>query len=705
MKTDQPLRNRAYYRDRIIAIAIIVLCLFLTPDFLLAGNVLDKTGNPTATALVAFSVRQLSSAYAGKCINVRRSSDNTTKDIGFTAAGDLDTATLKTFVGGGTGYVTIWYDQSGNGYNATQTTAANQPAIDSLGVINRDNGQPSIYTSPNGPSSVTFLSYGPLTPLNGTTQVTRIEVARSRTTTSFGITEGLGTYQLDLQLLTSNQVQVQFETTNITAGGAVTNNNSLMSINSVRNNGNCLTYVNTTLVGSTATSIMNFSSSVTGYIGVRFDYALNNAGPGAFSETILFNSVLSDADRQAMNYNENWYYSLGFDACSSTVTSLSTNNTTTKALYACIPGSPWTYYYDPAHPLKLLFGIAQDPGGTGANSTFVADSINLTVTSNPSTVYYSATSGTEGIFALGRYWNVYTHTPLTSPVNVRFFYNPADTVAARNAAQAFKTSSGATKMSNLQWFKTVGSPFSPSNLTATPTANVTGSHLTLTPVYGTTADGINYVEFDGVTSFSGGTGIYMVSSSLVVLPVNLGSFTGRRVNETTVLSWTTETESNLDRFELERSADGSAWMKVGQVAAAGNSSTPLSYQYIDPVSLPAGNTLYYRLRLVDKDGRDTYSGIVVVKSYDNGAITPQLSRIIPNPFGDNLEITCTVPNSGSVEVLLQDVAGATLIRRKYTANKGDNVLRLTNLNGLAQGIYIVRVVQGGTVAIGKVIKK
>lgn len=678
---------------------IIPLCLFLSlPGTLFAGNTLDMTGNPTATPLVAFSLRQLSSAYTGKAIQVQLS-NGATQDIGFTPAGDLDTASLKTFVGGGTGYVRTWYDQSGNGYNATQTTAADQPTIMISGVINRDNGQPSVYTSATG-----YLTYGPVSQLTGTTQATRVEVCRSRDGSNLAITEGLGTYQMDLEIFPT-KIWVQFETGNIVANAAVSNPTTLMSINSVRNNGASLLYVNTTLLGSATAPIMNFSAPVTGYIGVRFDYlASNTAIPGAFSETILFNSVLADTDRQAINYNESWYYSLGYAPCSSTRASVSPNGATTKALYACTLGL-WDYYYDPAHPLNLLFGIEKDPGNTGANPTFVVDSVNLTTTSNPASTTLGDFTSTNAILAMGRYWNVYTQTPLTSPVNIRFFYNPPDTTIIYNATLGLKRAFNLS-MSNLLWFKTLGDPFNYDSLTATPTATVKGSFINLTPVYDS-INGVNYAEFDGIPSFSGvsgGTGVYITSDGSITLPVIINPFTGRRINGTTVLSWTTESESNSARFEIERSTDGSAWIKIGQVAAAGNSSTALSYQYVDTVALQGGNSLYYRLRLVDKDGKYTYSGVVLVKSYDNGMVAPQLSGVAPNPFGNELEITCTVPASGPVEVLLRDMSGVILVHRKYTANKGDNVWRLTNLSGLAQGVYIVQVLQGGMMGISKVTK-
>jgi hypothetical protein len=85
-------------------------------------------------ASAAYSLRQLRTAYSGSAIRVRRSSDNAEQDFGF-VSNDLDTASLLTFCGVGNGFVTTWYDQSGNANDATQTTAANQPQIVSSGAL------------------------------------------------------------------------------------------------------------------------------------------------------------------------------------------------------------------------------------------------------------------------------------------------------------------------------------------------------------------------------------------------------------------------------------------------------------------------------------------------------------------------------------------------------------------------------------------
>jgi hypothetical protein len=95
-------------------------------------------------AAAAYSVRKLRAAYTGSAIRVRRSSDNTEQNIGFTALGNLDTSSLTSFCGSGNGFVTTWYDQSGNAKDSVQTTASNQPQIVSSGSVITKNGKPAV---------------------------------------------------------------------------------------------------------------------------------------------------------------------------------------------------------------------------------------------------------------------------------------------------------------------------------------------------------------------------------------------------------------------------------------------------------------------------------------------------------------------------------------------------------------------------------
>lgn len=86
-------------------------------------------------AYAAYSLRLLNSAYTGSAIKVRRSGDNTEQNIGFDAYGNLDEVRLKEFIGSNNGFVTTWYDQSGNSRDLVQSTAANQPQIVVSGIV------------------------------------------------------------------------------------------------------------------------------------------------------------------------------------------------------------------------------------------------------------------------------------------------------------------------------------------------------------------------------------------------------------------------------------------------------------------------------------------------------------------------------------------------------------------------------------------
>lgn len=99
-------------------------------------NALDVLGFDSSTpAAVAYSLRKLSTSYSGNAIQVRRSSDNTTLDIGFDTNGDLDTTALLAFVGTDNGFVTTWYDQSGTGRNLSRPEYNFHPQIVFSGTL------------------------------------------------------------------------------------------------------------------------------------------------------------------------------------------------------------------------------------------------------------------------------------------------------------------------------------------------------------------------------------------------------------------------------------------------------------------------------------------------------------------------------------------------------------------------------------------
>jgi hypothetical protein len=115
-------------------------------------------------AIVGFDFRKIKTT-AIKCIRIRRSSDNTEMDIGF-FGNIIDNSAITIFVGSNSAYVVKWYDQSGNGYDLSQTTAAYQPRIVNAGTIYTQNGKVSMEYYGSDKHLVSSYSFSALIPVH-----------------------------------------------------------------------------------------------------------------------------------------------------------------------------------------------------------------------------------------------------------------------------------------------------------------------------------------------------------------------------------------------------------------------------------------------------------------------------------------------------------------------------------------------------------
>ncbi len=115
-------------------------------------------------ARFAYSLRELNSNYFGPCIKVKRTSDNTELDIGF-SSGKLDVGALMAFVGMSDGLVSIIYDQSGNGFDLDAQTNDNRlPRIIIEGMLKTSNGVPALFFDGAGDNS--YSTNGLPSPIN-----------------------------------------------------------------------------------------------------------------------------------------------------------------------------------------------------------------------------------------------------------------------------------------------------------------------------------------------------------------------------------------------------------------------------------------------------------------------------------------------------------------------------------------------------------
>ena len=173
----------------------------------------------------------------------------------------------------------------------------------------------------------------------------------------------------------------------------------------------------------------------------------------------------------------------------------------------------------------------------------------------------------------------------------------------------------------------------------------------------------------------------------VPLPVEVSAFTATAAGPTAVrLAWATASEKNSARFEVERSANGRDFERIGTVAAAGSSSSARTYALLD-ARLPVGAALlYYRLRLVDLDGTFSYSPVRTIQLPDSP--THQLT-LFPNPAGHGPAhgaATLTGALPGAV-VTVYDALGRAVTSATADAS-GTAALALPA--GLPAGVYVVR---------------
>jgi hypothetical protein len=111
----------------------------------------------TNTPSAAYGVRKLRTAYSGSAIRVRRSSDDTEQDIGF-SGDDLDTTALLAFVGANNGFDTTWYDQTTNARNLTQTFGPQQPQIVASGaLLSFDNGRAGMLGASSNSTGMSYI--------------------------------------------------------------------------------------------------------------------------------------------------------------------------------------------------------------------------------------------------------------------------------------------------------------------------------------------------------------------------------------------------------------------------------------------------------------------------------------------------------------------------------------------------------------------
>jgi hypothetical protein len=173
---------------------------------------------------------------------------------------------------------------------------------------------------------------------------------------------------------------------------------------------------------------------------------------------------------------------------------------------------------------------------------------------------------------------------------------------------------------------------------------------------------------------------------------NVNPLYGRCRREDRIARWATTEETNSDRFDIERSANGKQWSRIASVASQGDSKVLVNYSHVDASPLAGQN--FYRLKMVDRgaDGQDgmfAYSQIRNVSFKGEGGVAPY-----PNPAVDKILIR---DHQLVKQIDIVNTSGVKVIKNQQPSSAGIDVTKLP------QGIYIITMsLFDGTISTHKI---
>ena len=158
------------------------------------------------------------------------------------------------------------------------------------------------------------------------------------------------------------------------------------------------------------------------------------------------------------------------------------------------------------------------------------------------------------------------------------------------------------------------------------------------------------------------------------LPVVLSDFRAKKQESQVVLNWTSLSEINISKFNIERSENGIDFVNIGSVMAKG----PGIYKFNDNSS-SSSDILYYQLEMIGSDGAKEYSNVLTLNNYNSVSGI----SIYPNPAKDIVTVISKIKNG---HLTICNLLGKTILSQMITDTQN-----MVNVNGLASGIYFINI--------------
>ena len=325
----------------------------------------------------------------------------------------------------------------------------------------------------------------------------------------------------------------------------------------------------------------------------------------------------------------------------------------------------------------------------------------ITVNTTPSNTIYSNGVLRIGVQESGKQEVACPASATTitcTPTPVSPLYSPNNTVINQNETVTYSISNAQAGSFYAVADNTSGQSFGTGKWSAVNgVLSITTSPF---PTAGTYQVFFKSSSLSGVTLCNSVSATGTITVNAVVLPVSLLQFKGRKQGENVLLDWITASEIQVNRFEIEKSKDGTVFEKIGAVAATGNSYTNQSYTFTD--NNPFATVNYYRLKTVDNDGKFTYSTTLVFLGNQPGNVV--IEKITPNPFKDAITIEMLLQQKQPLKIQIIDIAGRAVSTKVFIGLPGKNYIGYNGLSGLTGGIYFIKIITADAVLQQRVLK-
>jgi uncharacterized delta-60 repeat protein len=177
--------------------------------------------------------------------------------------------------------------------------------------------------------------------------------------------------------------------------------------------------------------------------------------------------------------------------------------------------------------------------------------------------------------------------------------------------------------------------------------------------------------------------VYRISLFDEILPLRLISFYANHNGKTNLITWSTSEEINTDHFILEKSNNSMDFTTLGTIKALNNGKPKNDYSFTDQQPLKSIN--YYRLKMIDKDGKVSLSATRNVNNSNSFDAT-----LYPNPVHQNLTLSFNTEKEMSVQVEIVNAEGKQVMKQYVQIPYGTSI-KILNVAALSSGSYFVRI--------------